>query len=130
MVISGLAHYLLGRTFYMQGKLDDALQRLETSLTHDPQNAKAHNTVGVISSQKGWVDRAERAFTNAVSIDPKFGDAHFNLAVLYATREEPDAKSADKHYMEAVRLGIPRDETIEQFLEQAEAAGVTLGTRF
>ncbi|MCG8600742.1 MAG: tetratricopeptide repeat protein [Verrucomicrobiales bacterium] len=127
---SGLAHYLLGRTYYLQGKLDDALERLETSLTHDPQNAKAHNTVGVISSQKGWVARAERAFTNAVSIDPEFGDAHFNLAVLYATREEPDPKATDKHYNEARRLGVPPDETIEDFLQQAKSAGATLGARY
>lgn len=126
---SGLAHYLLGRTYYLQGKLDEALEKLERSLTHDPQNAKAHNTVGVISSQKGWVARAERAFTNAVSIDPKFGDAHFNLAVLYATRDQPDAKSADKHYFEALRLGVPRDATIEEFLKEAETAGATLGSR-
>jgi Tfp pilus assembly protein PilF len=83
----------------------------------------------VISSQKGWVARAERAFTNAVSIDPKFGDAHFNLAVLYATRDQPDAKSADKHYFEALRLGVPRDATIEEFLKEAETAGATLGSR-
>ncbi|MEM9018445.1 MAG: tetratricopeptide repeat protein, partial [Verrucomicrobiota bacterium] len=126
---SGLAYYLLGRTYFLQGKLDDALDKLEVGLTHDPQNAKAHNSVGVISSKKGWVTRAERAFTNAVSIDPKYGDAHFNLAVLYATRDEPNPKAAGKHYFEALDLGVPRDATIEEFLEEAEAAGTSIGMR-
>lgn len=126
---SGLANYLLGRTLFLQGKLDDALAKLEEGLTYDPQNAKAHNSVGVISTQKGWVDRAERAFTNAVSIDPEYGDAHFNLAVLFATKGQPDPKAAEKHYFRALHLGIPRDSQIEGFLEEAEAAGLTVGIR-
>ena len=126
---SGLAYYLLGRTYYLQGRLDEALGKLESAITYDPQNAKAHNTVGVISSQKGWVERAERAFTNAVSIDPKYGDAHFNLAVLYATRDQPNPKAAEKHYFEALHLGVPRDATIEDFLKQAEASGEAIGMR-
>lgn len=126
---SGLAHYLLGRVYFLQEKLDEALAKLEEAITHDPQNAKAHNTVGVISSRKGWIARAERAFASAVSIDPKFGDAHFNLAVLYATRDEPDAKAVEKHYFEALHLGVPRDSTIEEFLDQAAAAGSAVGMR-
>ena len=105
------------------------MAKLEEGLTHDPQNAKAHNCVGVISSQKGWVTRAERAFTNAVSIDPKYGDAHFNLAVLYATRDQPDPKAAEKHYFEALHLGVPRDSSIEEFLKEAESVGNAIGMR-
>tara|TARA_R110002096_G_scaffold19639_6_gene65368 strand:- start:1986 stop:4220 length:2235 start_codon:yes stop_codon:yes gene_type:complete len=126
---SGLAHYLLGRAYYLQNKLDDAMASLEQGLTHDPQNAKAHNCVGVISTQKGWVSRAERAFTNAVSIDPDYGDAHFNLAVLYATKEQPDPSAAEKHYFKALHLGVPRDSAIEGYLEEFEAAGQALGMR-
>src|SRR5690606_31226681 len=121
---SGLANYLLGRVYFLQDKLDQALEKLEAGLTYDPQNAKAHNCVGVISTRKGWVARAERAFVNAVSIDPNYGDAHFNLAVLHATKEQPDAKEAGKHYFRALHLGVPRDATIEEFLEEAAAAGV------
>lgn len=126
---SGLAHYLLGRTYFLQDKLDEALATLETSITHDPQNPKAHNCVGVISSRKGWVARAERAFVNAVSIDPDYGDAHFNLAVLHASKEQPDPGEAGKHYFRALHLGVPRDATIESFLKEAEEAGLSVGMR-
>lgn len=126
---SGLANYLLGRAYFLQDKFDEALEKLETGLTYDPRNAKAHNCVGVISSRKGWVTRAERAFTNAVSIDPEYGDAHFNLAVLHATKDQPDANEAGKHYFRALHLGVPRDATIESFLEEAEAAGAAVGMR-
>jgi tetratricopeptide (TPR) repeat protein len=126
---SGLANYLLGRSYFLQDKFDEALEKLEAGLTYDPRNAKAHNCVGVISTRKGWVTRAERAFTNAVSIDPEYGDAHFNLAVLYATKEQPDPNEAGKHYFRALHLGIPRDATIESFLKEAEAAGAAVGMR-
>lgn|GEM_PF-463781 len=126
---SGLAYYLLGRTYFLQDNLDEALEKLESGLTFDPQNAKAHNCVGVISTRKGWVDRAQRAFVNAVSIDPDFGDAHFNLAVLHATKDQPDPTEAGKHYFRALHLGIPRDATIEGFLKEAEEAGGAVGMR-
>ena len=48
---SGLANYLLGRTYFLQDRLDEALTKLEEGLTYDPQNAKAHITIGVISSR-------------------------------------------------------------------------------
>lgn len=126
---SGLANYLLGRTYFLQDKLDEALTRLETGLTYDPQNARAHNCVGVISTRKGWVDRAEKAFTSAVSIDPDYGDAHFNLAVLHATKDTPNPKEAEKHYFRALHLGIPRDSSIEGFLKEFEESGVSVGMR-
>lgn len=126
---SGLANYLLGRTYFLQDKLDEALTKLEAGLTYDPQNAKAHNCVGVISTRKGWVDRAEKAFTSAVSIDPEYGDAHFNLAVLHATKNEPNPQESEKHYFRALHLGVPRDASIEGFLKEFEEAGVSVGMR-
>ncbi len=126
---SGLANYLLGRALFLQDKLDTALERLEVAINYDPQNAKAHNCVGVISTRKGWVARAERAFTSAVSIDPEYGDAHFNLALLHATKDEPNPQEAGKHYLRALDLGVPRDAKIEEFLKQAEEAGVAVGMR-
>jgi tetratricopeptide (TPR) repeat protein len=126
---SGLAHYLLGRTYFLQNRLDEALTRFEEGLTYDPQNAKAHNCVGVISTRKGWLTRAERAFTNAVSIDPEFGDAHFNLALLHVSKEQPDAKSAEEHYFKALHLGVPRDAKIETFLEQGKLEALSVGQR-
>ncbi|NNE90216.1 MAG: tetratricopeptide repeat protein [Verrucomicrobiales bacterium] len=117
----GPAYYLLGRTYFNQGRHDEALDSLRTGLEHDPKNAKAHNCVGVISSQRGWVQQAEESFTQAVEIDPDYGDAHFNLAVLLAAGESPDdAPRVRTHYFKALHLGVPRDASIETFLKQRE----------
>ncbi|MCB1066165.1 MAG: tetratricopeptide repeat protein [Verrucomicrobiae bacterium] len=126
---NGLAYYLLGRNYYAQGKYDEALERLTESIHYDPKNARAHNCVGVISSQKGYVNRAEGAFNEAVKIDPEFGDAHYNLAVLYATMDKPDANRAEQHYQKAIDLGVPRDNSIEHYLEAARLPGATVSLR-
>ncbi len=123
---SGRAYYLLGRTFFLQHRYDEALTHLEQSLDLEPENSRAHNCVGVISGQKGWVTRAERAFEEAVTLDPDFGDAHFNLAVLCSTRDEPDARKAEEHYFRALELGVPRDGAIESFLKKAVSIDIGL----
>jgi Tfp pilus assembly protein PilF/predicted nuclease with TOPRIM domain len=125
----GLAYYLLGRNFFQQGRLDEALERLNESIHYDPANPKAFNCVGVISSQKGFVNRAEDAFSEAVKLDPEFGDAHFNLAVIYATREKPDPNRAAEHYNRAMLLGVPRDNAIEGYLDAAKSATATVSMR-
>ncbi|MCB1232349.1 MAG: tetratricopeptide repeat protein [Verrucomicrobiae bacterium] len=125
----GLAYYLLGRNYYAQNMYDEALDQLNISIQHDPRNARAHNCVGVISSQKGYVNRAEDAFNEAVKIDPKFGDAHYNLAVLYATMDKPDPNRAEEHYQEAITLGVPRDSSIEHYLEAARMATSAVSMR-
>ena len=126
---SGLANYLLGRTYFLENRLDEALVKLEQGVKYDPKNAKAQNCLGVVSSKKGLVNRAEQAFDSAVSIDPNYGDAHFNLAVLYATRKQPDPKKSGDHYFKALHLGVPRSARIEEFLKEAQEADVTLGLR-
>lgn len=125
----GFAYYLLGRNFFQQGKYDDALTRLDESIHFDPKNPKAYNCVGVITSQKGFINRAEAAFTEAVKLDPEFGDAHFNLAVLYATREKPDPNRAAEHYNRAMLLGVPRDSAIEDYFDAVKSSSTTVSLR-
>ena len=125
---SGLAYYLLGRTYFLQNRFDDAMRNLEQGVQLEPNNAKAHNCIGVIACQNGWVTRAERAFKRAVSLEPRFGDAHFNLAVLFSSQDRPDARQAGEHYFKALDLGIPRDASIENFLKKA-ASSIELGLR-
>ncbi|MDF1751174.1 MAG: tetratricopeptide repeat protein [Verrucomicrobiales bacterium] len=113
---SGQAFYLLGRTYFLQEKYDEALSHLQQGIELQPDNAQAHNCVGVIACKKGWVARAERAFVKAISIEPRFGDAHFNLAVLFSTHGQGDFEKAKEHYLKARELGVPADASIENYL--------------
>ena len=61
--------------------------------------------------------KAEAEFKSALAIDPSFGDAHFNLAVLYATSDPPDFEKAREHYAKALGRGIPKDAGLEKLLQ-------------
>jgi len=125
---SGTAQYLLGRTYFFQNRFDEALNHLEQGIQLQPNNATAHNCVGVIASQKGWASRAEKAFGKAVEIEPKFGDAYFNLAVLLSSQGRSRFESAKNHYFKALELGVPRDGNLEQILKKT-AQGMEVGMR-
>jgi len=116
---SGRAYYLLGRSFFLEENFDEALPHFVQGIKLEPKNPLAHNCIGIIAGQKGWIERAERAFTNAVTLKPDFGNAHFNLAVLFSTAARPDARRAGEHYFKALDLNIPRDASIEDFLKRA-----------
>ena len=72
------------------------------------------------------MDRAKNEFLQAVSIDPKFSDAHFNLAAIYATDDDPGmVELARKHYLMALQSGAEPDPSMEKLIglpPQAEPA--------
>ena len=84
------------------------------------QNARARHYLGVITSKMGMIDRAEREFKNALAIDPAYGEADFNLAVLYATKNPPNWSDAKKHYNDAVKKGVKADPAMEKLLSGAK----------
>ena len=53
----------------------------------------------------------------AIEINQKYADAHFNLAVIYATGKPPSKMMAKKHYAKAIELGAPPDASLEQLIQ-------------
>ena len=117
------SHYLLGITYYKQGKTTTAADAFEQALALDspdesPQrNARSHNYLGLINIRRERTSAAESEFLEAVDEDPTFADAHFNLAVLYATADNPDMNAAKRHYRKARDNGSKRNSTLEKFLD-------------
>jgi Tfp pilus assembly protein PilF len=60
---------------------------------------------------------AEKEFLKAIEIDDTFADAHFNLALVYATEKPPSLEMARRHYKRALELGIPPDPRLEKLLQ-------------
>jgi Flp pilus assembly protein TadD len=111
------SHSILGIVLYQQGKIDDAIQILTRAVALDPNDAKSRNYLGIAASQKGWQEAAEQECRRAIELDPQYGDAHFNLAVIYATQKPPARELASRHYKRALELGIPRDSELEKMLK-------------
>ena len=107
----------LGIVYYQMGQYENAISALERALALDPQNAKSHNYLGCACSQKGWSEVAEKEFLKAIELDDTFGDAHFNLALVYATEKPPSLEMARRHYKRALELGIAPDPRLEKLLQ-------------
>lgn len=111
------SHSILGISLYQQGKYDEAVQMLSRAIALDPNDPKTRNYLGISASQKGWQEAAEQECRKAIELDPNYGDAHFNLAVIYATQKPPTLELARRHYNRAVELGIPRDQQLEGMIK-------------
>ena len=53
----------------------------------------------------------------AVSLDPTYADAHFNLAVVYAMQTPPNKEKAREHYKKATEYGAEPDSALEQMIK-------------
>jgi uncharacterized protein YdeI (YjbR/CyaY-like superfamily) len=84
----------LGIVFYTQGKLDKAVDELTQSVSINPNNAVAHNYLGIAASRKGWQENARKELETAAELDPTYADAYFNLAVVCASQKPPDKDAA------------------------------------
>ncbi len=67
-----------------QKKFLDAKEYCQDGLDENPGNAHLWNTMGVIFFERGEYENASEAFERAVSINPYYYDALFNLRDTYS----------------------------------------------
>lgn len=110
-------HSVLGIVLYQEGKYDEAVQILSRAVALDGNDPKTRNYLGIAASQKGWQEAAEQECRKAIDLDPNYGDAHFNLAVIYSTQKPPSKELARRHYEKALGLGVPADPQLEKMID-------------
>ncbi len=111
------AAFALGVTYFKQERWKDAMTYFEKSLAKRPSNASGRHYLGIIATKLSLIERAEREFKTALAIDPAYGEAHFNLAVLYVTWDPPQWDKARVEYSEAIKRGVKPDANLEKMLE-------------
>jgi Tfp pilus assembly protein PilF len=101
--------YLLGADLYGKGMIAPALEELLRAIKLNPDNAEAHNLLGIVYLRKGvetedlstrnqclrgeslalekkdsdeQFQKADKEFREAVRVKPDFSDAHNNIAVI------------------------------------------------
>ncbi len=97
-----------------------AVSCLTRAVHESPADPQTHNALGIVLKKMGWTGAAESELQKAIDLEPKFADAHFNLAAMYLERKPPSLEMARRHYGAALELGVPRDETMEQQLSGEE----------
>ncbi len=111
------ASYAMAVTYFKQERWKDSMTFFEKSLDKSPQSASARHYLGIIATKLSLMERAEREFKTALAIDPNYGEAHFNLAVLYATWDPPQWDKARESYASALKKGVKPDQSLERLLE-------------
>jgi tetratricopeptide (TPR) repeat protein len=109
---------LRGALLFREGELKDARKDLERALRYDELNYYNHNYLGVVYQGLGDTKAAIEQIMKAVELAPSYASAHYNLAILYVTAEEPDIELAGAHYDQFLQLGGQPNADLEQFLVQ------------
>ncbi|MDZ4287140.1 MAG: tetratricopeptide repeat protein [Prosthecobacter sp.] len=120
------ASFHLGVTHFKQQRWNDAMTDFEKALAKRAQNANARHYLGIISTKLNLMERAEREFKTAIAIEPSYGEAHFNLAVLYVTWDPPQWDKAKASYDEALKQGVSPDAALEKLLTNNGAKSISV----
>ncbi len=107
----------LGIAFSRQGRFEEAQAALTKAIELNPSDAIAYNYLGVCLAQKGEQEGSEANLKKAIEINGEYANAHFNLAVLYATGKPPSLELAKEHYQLATQFGAAPDPSLEQLIQ-------------
>jgi Flp pilus assembly protein TadD len=116
---------VLGQVKFRQEKYDEALEALARAAKLDAQNAEIQNLLGLTLSQKGLRGPAETALRKAIQINPGYGEAHNNLAVIYLSQQPPLVELARWHYQKARAAGNPANPFLEKAFEARKTASTS-----
>lgn len=107
---------LKGIIAWRENDLPVASSALNRAIRYDPNDAQLHNYLGIVLHSQGFSGDAVKELNKAIQLNPSLTDAHYNLAVVLSSLRKPRMDEARKSYQNALRLGYPRDEKLEQIL--------------
>ncbi len=96
------AHYYAGSLFFMQSRLDLAVQAARNAVSLDPGNAKAHNLLGACLASMGQSDAARTSFLASLKVDPREAGTYTNLATLEL--QAGNRERASQYFAEALTV--------------------------
>lgn len=116
---------LMGLLRFRQAKYDEAFDLLSQAAQLNPDNPYTQNYLGVTLSQRGQRKAAETALRRAIALDANYGEAHANLAAVYALAQPPFLELARFHYDKSLALGQAKNPAVEKLLSGGAAPAGT-----
>ncbi|TDU81655.1 tetratricopeptide repeat protein [Prosthecobacter fusiformis] len=108
----------LGLIYSSEGDTYRAISCFTRAIHEEPTDARAHNYLAIAAKNLGWIDAAQNELQRAIELNPQYGIANFNLALLYLDQKPPAIELAKRHYEKAVSLGVEKDEIVERRLKE------------
>lgn len=99
--------HALGKYFLTEKNFDQAVRNLEEGLKAAPENATLHVDLAVALLERGKATNSQADFDNsrqhlleAIKLEPASLEAHFNLGLLYQTRQSwQEAEESWRQYL-------------------------------
>lgn len=122
------AHYQLALAYEKQGRIDEAIGKMESIVNYNPQDIGASFELGILYLRRlGERDlaRAEKILKYTTELLPSYSNAHWYLAFVY----EQEGKTAEAILeVEKVLELNPKNEMVKARLEQLRAGGMAEAT--
>ena len=83
-------------------QIDEAIRQGQEAIRLNPDNAEAHNNLGIALSQKGQTDEALRQFHETIRLRPNNAEAHNNFGI--ALGQKGQTGEAIRQFQESIRL--------------------------
>ena len=107
---------MIGMARCRAGRFEDAIHLLEPMIDEQPNDAEAYLLLGTAYFGLGRNGKALGAVRQATELAPNMGEAHFNLARVLVSMDQPDPQLAGQHYRLAMQLGVPPDPELEALI--------------
>ncbi len=98
------------------GRWAEATELLEAEVATNEGSAEAWYLLGRVRLEAGEFTAAAAALKRALELSPELGMTHLEYARLYQRQPKPDLALSRWHYHRAIRLGSPRDPSLEKEL--------------
>ncbi|MFA5936231.1 MAG: tetratricopeptide repeat protein [Patescibacteria group bacterium] len=84
------AHYILGLVYERQGRVQDAITKLEQVLSVDNKNVGVAFQLGILYYRNNEKDKSQNVFEQLVAFDPNYANARWYLSAIYEERGRYD----------------------------------------
>ncbi|MEO5927692.1 MAG: tetratricopeptide repeat protein [Patescibacteria group bacterium] len=84
------AHYSLGLVYERQGRVKDAITKLEQVLSVDNKNVGVAFQLGILYYRDSQKDKSQNIFEQLVAFDPNYSNARWYLSALYEEKGRYD----------------------------------------
>ncbi len=112
------AHYQLALAFDRQGKLKEAIGKMESVVAYNPQDVGVGFQLALLYFRDGRKDEAIKVMEQVVTLSPNFSNARWYLAAMY--EDKGDAASLDKAIEQIKKVDElnPDTEVVKQKLDE------------
>ncbi len=118
---SAKEHLASGRSYLLDGRINEAIAELSTAASLDPKLTEAHNLLGVAYDKKGLADRARDSYERAVRVEPEDAETLNNLG--FSLYQNGNYRAAVDRLKRAIKL----EPTNERILNNLGLALCRLG---